>query len=124
MALYPCRWAWDTDLGGNNQDQLWISSTASVISRAGSSVRRQSQRLLAPVPHADGCAGDSVRQAPVGDTEARLAVRAAFFMPLSLGGEGMTDELPSQRASSERPTNSFYRTRHSLSGAAVCLPTF
>lgn len=75
---------------------------------------------LAPVPYADGCAGDSVRQAPVGDAEARLAVRAAFFMPLSLGGEGMTDELPSWRASSERPTNSFYRTgTHSVGPLCV-----
>lgn len=40
----------------------------------------------------------------------------------------MTDELPSPRASSEQPIHfclkEFYTTRHSLSRAAVCLPTF
>lgn len=35
------------------------------------------------------------------DRQARLAVRAAPRVPLSSGGEGMTDEPPSWKASSE-----------------------
>lgn len=49
-------------------------------------------------------------------------------MLLSSGGEGMTDELPSLRTSSEQPIHfclkEFYTTRHSLSRGTVCLLTF
>lgn len=74
------------------------------------------------------CAGDSVRQDRSEDTVAGLAVGAASCVPLSLGGESMTDEPPSLRASSEQLLRfcltEFYTARHSLSRAAVCLLTF